>query len=147
MNFDANGFARIVDKGDATSGFAFYVRESTRGIAYLIYGGNFIGSNSDVIDLAQWQYVAVTYSNTSRTLAFYVNGKPADGDENYQTNPNDSANAPLIIGNRAATNPTSSPLSVPCPENSIKPCDLRDYCYNSTSSNGPCEYPGKTAVM
>ena len=34
-------------------------------------------------------------------MTFYVNGQPAGGG-NYQTNPNDSANAPLIIGNRAA---------------------------------------------
>ncbi len=101
-SFGGDGLGRIVDKGDANSGFAFYVRESTRSIAYLIYGGDFANSTTDVIDLAQWQHVAVTYSDTSHTVTFYVNGQPTGGG-NYQTNPNDSANAPLIIGNRAAS--------------------------------------------
>ncbi len=100
-SFGGNGLGRIIDKGGTDSGFAFYVRESTRSIAYLVYGGDFVGSDTDIIDLAQWQHVAVTYTDTSDTVAFYVNGQPAGGG-NYQTNPNDSANAPLIIGNRTA---------------------------------------------
>ncbi|MCD6395623.1 MAG: LamG domain-containing protein, partial [Planctomycetes bacterium] len=100
----AGGLGRIVDRhGDASGGFAFYVKEEIQGIAYLTYGGSFVNSDPDVIDLAQWQHVAVTYSDASDTVTFYVNGQPAGGDTNYQTNPNDSANAPLIIGNRAAS--------------------------------------------
>ncbi|RKY09910.1 MAG: hypothetical protein DRP66_01075 [Planctomycetota bacterium] len=100
-SFGGNGFGRIVDKGDAGSGFAFYVREGAGSIAYLTYGGDFVVSGSGVIDLAKWQHVAVTYSDASDTVTFYVNGLPAGGG-NYQTNPNDSADQPLIIGNRAA---------------------------------------------
>ncbi len=98
----AGGLGRIVDRHGDMSGFAFYVKEEIQGIAYLTYGGNFVDSNSLVIDLAQWQHVAVTYSDASDTVTFYVNGQPAGGG-NYQTNPNDSANAPLIIGNRATS--------------------------------------------
>ena len=98
----AGGLGRIVDRHGNLSGFAFYVKEEIQGLAYLTYAGPFVDSDSDVIDLAQWQHVAVTYSDASDTVTFYVNGQPAGGG-NYQTNPNDSANAPLIIGNRAAS--------------------------------------------
>jgi len=98
-SFGAAGYGRIVDKGSIASGFAFYVKQSIQGLAYLTYGGSNIDSDSGVIELDRWQHVAVSYDDASDTIAFYVNGTAAGGGT-YLTNPADSTGEELIIGNR-----------------------------------------------
>lgn len=99
-SFGDGGLGRIVDKHGNLSGYAFYVKDDINGIAYLTYAGSYINSDENAINLNEWQHVAVAYSDTSDTVAFYVNGVPVGGG-NYQTNPNDSAGARFIIGNRS----------------------------------------------
>lgn len=100
-HFGASDNARIIDKGAAPAGFSFSLNGPNRGLAYRA-GADEARSNSDVITVNQWQHVAVSYSDASDTITFYVNGQPAGTVSNYQTNPTDSASAPLIIGNSAS---------------------------------------------
>ncbi len=100
-HFGASGAARIIDKGADPAGFSLSLNDTNRGLAYRA-GADEVLSDPDVITVNQWQHVAVSYSDASDTVTFYVNGQPAGTVSNYQTNPTDSANAPLIIGNNAA---------------------------------------------
>lgn len=94
------GDARIVDKGDSPAGFAFYLKNDGR-LAYRA-GNDEVVSDAGVIRLNEWQHVAVSHSDKLATVTFYINGQPAGTVTNYQTNPMDSLNSPLIIGNNAA---------------------------------------------
>jgi len=100
-NYGLIGDARIVDKGDAPAGFVFYLKDGLHSLAYQA-GAAEVVSDSEAIRLNEWQHVAVSYSSASGTVTFYVNGQTAGIVTNYQTDPVDSADAPLIIGNTAS---------------------------------------------
>ena len=99
--FGLRGDARIVDKGNESAGFAFYLKGGIRGLAWKA-GNAEVTSAEDAIRLNEWQHVAVSYSDASDTVTFYVNGKAKGTVTGYTTNPADSADVPLIIGNNAA---------------------------------------------
>ncbi len=99
--FGQNGWGRIVDKGDRTTGYSFFVDKRTQGITYVIYGGILVPSNSNTVTLNQWQHVAVVYDQSSSTVTFYVDGQQA-GSAVYATSPVDSANSPLVVGIRGS---------------------------------------------
>lgn len=99
--FGLKGDARIVDKRDGLAGFAFYLKGGIRGLAWKA-GNAEVTSAEDAIRLNEWQHVAVSYSDASDTVTFYVNGKAKGTVTGYTTNPADSADVPLIIGNNAA---------------------------------------------
>jgi PKD repeat protein len=98
-SYGQSGWGRIVDKGSKSTGFSFYIRKSTGSLAYVIYGGLAIRSNSDVINLNTWQHVAMVYNRPAESVTFYVNGLNA-GTVYYTTPPLDSAGNPLLIGIR-----------------------------------------------
>ncbi|HPD48141.1 MAG TPA: NosD domain-containing protein [Anaerohalosphaeraceae bacterium] len=100
-SFGLKGDARIVDKGNESAGFAFYLKGGIRGLAWKA-GNAEVTSAEDAIRLNEWQHVAVSYSDASDTVTFYVNGKAKGTVTGYTTNPADSADVPLIIGNNAA---------------------------------------------
>jgi len=94
------GDARIVDKGDSPAGFAFYLKNDGR-LAYMA-GSAEVVSDADAVRLNEWQHVAVSYSDASDTVTFYVDGQPAGTVTSYQTNPTDSLKSSLILGNNTA---------------------------------------------
>jgi hypothetical protein len=102
--FGGSGLGRIVDKQGTLSGYAFYLNQSTGGLSYRPNAGTEVNSDGGVVNVNQWQHVALSYSDNTDTLTFYINGDPAGIVTNYQTNPNDSTGVPLIIGNNAAMN-------------------------------------------
>ncbi len=98
-SFGQNGWGRIVDKGDTSAGYSFFVDEDVQSIAYVTYGGEVANSNSNVISLDTWQHVAAVYNESSSSVTFYVDGQEA-GSSSYSTSPLDSSNDPLVIGIR-----------------------------------------------
>lgn len=97
--FGSGGFGRIVDKGDARTGFSFFVNQYHNGLTYVIYGGNLVNSNANVITMNKWQQVAVVYDRAANEVRFYVDGKEA-GTSTYTTPPAAAASRPLYIGIR-----------------------------------------------
>jgi len=97
--FGQNGWGRIVDKGNGSTGFSLYVNESTRSLSYVIYGGSTVRSDPDVISLDKWQHVAVVYDDAKHTVDFYVDGQPA-GSSTYTTPAMDSSGSQLNVGIR-----------------------------------------------
>ena len=102
-SFGQGGWGRIVDKGTGSSspssGFSFFVEEYSKTIAYVIYGGQLVKSNVNVIELNKWQHVAAVYNSSANMVTFYVDGHNA-GSAAYTTAPPASENAPLVIGIR-----------------------------------------------
>lgn len=98
-SFGHGGWGRIVDKGNGSEGYSFYVDAASSAIKYVIYGGNTVSSSPQAIELNKWQHVAVVYDQSSGTVTFYIDGKEA-GTTNYPTPPSDSSNSPLVIGIR-----------------------------------------------
>ncbi|MFC1676079.1 LamG-like jellyroll fold domain-containing protein [Planctomycetota bacterium] len=97
--FGQNGWGRIVDKGSGQNGFSFFIEEATKTLAYAAYGGLLINSNQNIVQLNNWQHVAMVYDSSANIVTFYLNGQPA-GTTNYTTPPADSAAYPLVIGIR-----------------------------------------------
>ena len=97
--FGARGYGRILDKGDGTKGYSFYVKQSTSGISFITYGGVISNSNSGVITLNKWQHAVIVYDEITKTVTFYVDGQPV-GSSTNAVNPLDSSVSPLAIGIR-----------------------------------------------
>ncbi|MCD6395549.1 MAG: right-handed parallel beta-helix repeat-containing protein [Planctomycetes bacterium] len=97
--FGQNGWGRIVDKGNGSTGFSMFIEESSRSLSYVIYGGWVLRSDPDVISLDKWQHVAVVYDDEKHTVDFYVDGQPA-GSSTYATPAPDSSSSRLNIGIR-----------------------------------------------
>ena len=97
--FGQNGWGRIVDKGDGSNGFSFFLEEPTGTLAYVVYGGSLINSNQNIVQLNNWQHVAMVYDSSADIVTFYLNGQPV-GTTNYTTPPADSDAYPLVIGIR-----------------------------------------------
>ena len=98
-SFGHGGWGRIVDKGNGSAGYSFYVDAANSAIKYVIYGGNTVSSSPQAIELNKWQHVAVVYNELAGTVTFYVDGNEV-GTGNYPTPPLDSSNSPLLIGIR-----------------------------------------------
>ncbi len=98
-SYGQSGYGRIIDKGTSSNGFSFFVNQSNNNLGYVIYGGSIVYSNTQVLQLNQWQHVAVTYDQAAQQIRFYVNGKPC-GQTAYSTSPADSSASPLVIGIR-----------------------------------------------
>jgi len=98
-DFGQSGWGRIVDKGNSSAGYSFFLDNDTRSIAYVTYGGNIVKANPDTITLNTWQHVAAVYDNLSGTVSFYVDGLQT-GSSQYTTPPASSSNFNLTIGNR-----------------------------------------------
>lgn len=100
-DFGQNGWGRIVDKGDASAGFSFFINERYNRISYVIYGGRVVSSDSNVIEAGKWRHVAVVYDEAADTVAFYVDGREA-GTVGYTTPPVAALDQKLVIGIRAS---------------------------------------------
>lgn len=98
-SYGQHGFGRIVDRGSSTTGCSFYIRERTKSLAYVIYGGRAIRSDKNVINLNTWQHVAVVFNQSANSITFYVNGSNA-GTVPYKYQPKNSSGSPLLIGIR-----------------------------------------------
>ncbi len=73
-SFGGSGYGRIFDKGDASSGFSFYLYESNQALSYAIYGGKTARSKNNVIAMDKWQHVVMAYDNATGFVTFYVDG-------------------------------------------------------------------------
>ncbi len=99
VGFGQNGWGRIVDKGNGSTGLSLFVEESSRSLVYVIYGGLLVRSDPNVISLDKWQHVAVVYDDAKHTVDFYVDAQPA-GSSSYTTPALDSSNSRLNVGIR-----------------------------------------------
>ncbi len=99
QSFGQGGWGRIVDKGNGSTGYSFYLNSANNAIKYVTYGSNTVSSSAGVIELNKWQHVAVVYDESSGMVTFYLDGKEA-GTTNYSTAPADSSNSLLVIGIR-----------------------------------------------
>ncbi|MBE0534933.1 MAG: right-handed parallel beta-helix repeat-containing protein [Phycisphaerae bacterium] len=98
-SFGGSGWGRIVDKGTGSTGYSFFLEEATGSLVYVVYGGDMVRSNSNVVTLNKWQHVAVVYDNATKRAHFYVDGKPA-GSSAYATAPASASTSPLSLGIR-----------------------------------------------
>ncbi len=98
-SFGADGYGRIVDKGNNSSGFSFFVNQHSNALSYVVYGGQLVNSNANAVVLNRWQHVAVVYDQAARTVSFYVDGRIA-GTHQYTASPPAAMSRPLVIGIR-----------------------------------------------
>lgn len=100
-SYGESNFGRIIDKGNgsANRGFSLMLNGSNGDLGYMNYGGTYVSSNDNVIDLDTWTHVCVTYNQQDQTVTFYVNGQAA-GSSAYTQSPADSSSDPLYIGLR-----------------------------------------------
>jgi hypothetical protein len=96
----AGNYGRLVDKGTASTGYSFFLDESTRSLMFVIYGGPLVKSNSLVVNTGTWQRATVVYNQPSNTVTFYLNGANV-GSASYTTSPV-SSSTPLVIGLRSS---------------------------------------------
>jgi len=100
--FGQNDWGRIVDKGGdrATStGFSFFLNGALNSLGYVVYGGNAVNADPNILSLGEWQHTAITYDETGQRLTFYVNGEQS-GSAAYADSPADSTAYSLVIGIR-----------------------------------------------
>ncbi len=97
--FGQRGWGRIVDRGDGTCGYSIFIDNTNRAVAYVVYGGQIVNSQPDVITLDRWQHICVVYDHIAQTLTFYRNGSVI-GQTPYSNAPTDSSGKPLVIGIR-----------------------------------------------
>lgn len=105
--FGENSKGRIVDKHNGgTTGYVFNLDSSNtaKGLGFGVNSANstavYKWSISNVINLNQWQHVAVVYNGS---VAFYVNGvNVSRGSSDISASINSSASVPLSIGGRFA---------------------------------------------
>jgi hypothetical protein len=98
-SFGQGGWGRIVDRGNGSSGYSFYLDSANNVIKYVAYGNNTISSLGQVISVNNWQHVAVVYDDSSGTVTFYVNGQQA-GTTGYTVSPLGPSDNPAVIGIR-----------------------------------------------
>ncbi len=97
-------YPRIVDKGNGSSGFSFYIDDKLNALKYVVYGQKALRSKNNVINSGSWQHVALVYNSSAQQVDFYVDGINAGTTYNYSPTPYDSSNSDFIIGMRGFDN-------------------------------------------
>lgn len=100
-SYGEGNYGRIIDKGDGSSGrgFSLMLNGTNGNVGYMTYGGTYVSSDNNVVELNTWTHVCVTYDKQAQTVTFYLNGQAA-GSSAYTQSPADSSNDPLYIGVR-----------------------------------------------